>query len=176
MARHETPQGPTKKRVFLKVKVGEEYTEYVASYEGVQIEGLTMGGKEDIKDVVRRVIRAYNEPPDIVVRAAVSVVNHVMSAVRLGAKVVWGGVGVEFGDDERLKLSVYLYSYIDDETDQHGWEGEVVASFSGYDGIMVDSSHKVVKKVSYGREIDYMGLYRELIKVARYAYNFWPSY
>jgi len=177
MAGTKTAQGqnPNKKRVFFKVKVGSEYTEYKAVYDGYEFEGVTMGDKKDVKDVVRRMILAPAELPDYVVKAAVMVSSHISSAVTSRAWEAWAGVGVEFGDDERLKLSASLYYYIDDDTDEAGWAGEVVASFSGYDGLMVDASHKVVKRVEFGPEVDVMGLYRTLLKVARHAYNAYPK-
>jgi hypothetical protein len=170
-------EGPTKKRVHLKVRVGEEHTEYTASYDGLEFEGVTMGGKDDVKAVVRRMIRAVNEPPDSVVKAVILVVNHVASTVNHGAKMTWGGLAVEFGDDERLKLGVSLhYTDDDDSEESEGWAGELVATFSGYDGIMVDSFHKVQMSVSLGVQIDYIKLYRDLLRIARHAYNAWPSY
>jgi len=176
MARAEFPQRG-KKRVFFKVKVGGEYTEYVASYERIQIEGITMGDKNDVRDVVRRIVRAANEPPEGVAKAAIRVVDYIASAVNSGAKVAWGGMAVEFGDDERLKLGVSIHNIVvDDPEDLGGWSGEVVASFDGYDGFMVESFHKVVKRVLFGDEVDVVRLYRELLGVARHAYNAWPSY
>jgi hypothetical protein len=176
MARTKNSQGDGqhKKKVLFKVKVGDEYTEYKAVYGDIQIEGHTMGDKKDIKDVVRRIILAHKELPDYVVRAAVMVTNHISSAVHSRAWEAWAGVGVEFGDDERLKLSASLYYYIDDDTDEAGWAGEVVATFSGYDGLMVDASHKVIKNVDFGPDVDVLALYRTLLTVARHAYNAYP--
>jgi len=178
MARSKTTpeEGPTKKRVFLKVRAGGAETEYTAVYEDLEFGGLTRGGKDDVKKVLRRIIRAYNEPPEDVVKAAIMVINHILSAVNLGIKEAWAGVSVELGDNDKLTLRIYLYHYIDNEKDESGWAGEVKASFSGYDGMLVDSSHTVIKRVNYGEDVDAMGLYRELIRVARHAYNAWPSY
>jgi hypothetical protein len=179
MARGNTEhgEGPTKKKVFLKVRVGEEHTEYTAAYDGLKFEGVTMGDKDDVKAVVRRMIRAVNELPDSVVKAAILVVNHVASTVSHGAKMTWGGLAVEFGDDERLKLGASLSYIVDDDPEEpEGWVGELMATFSGYDGIMVDSFHKVQMSVSLGVQIDYIRLYRDLLRIARHAYNAWPSY
>jgi hypothetical protein len=171
MVRTNTTRGesPNKKKVLFKVKVGDEYTEYKAVYGDIQIEGHTMGDKKDIKDVVRRIILAPNELPDYVVRAAIMVTSHISSAVHSRAWEAWAGIGVEFGDDERLKLSASLYYYIDD--DVAGWAGVVVATFSGYDGLMVDASHSVIKNVDFGPDVDVVVLYRMLLAVARHAYN-----
>jgi hypothetical protein len=163
--------GQHKMKVFFKIKVGDEYTEYKAVYGDIQIEGLTMGDKKDIKYVVRRIILAPNELPDYVVRAAIMVTNHISSAVHSRAWEAWAGIGVEFGDYEQLKLSASLYFYIDDDTDEAGWAGEVVATFSGYDGLMEDASHKVIKNVDFGPDVDAVALFRTLLRVARHAYN-----
>jgi hypothetical protein len=169
--------GQHQKKVLFKIKVGDEYTEYRAVYGDIQIEGHTMGDKKDIKYVVRRIILAPNELPDYVVRAAIMVTNHISSAVHSNSRAwtVWAGVGVEFGDDEQLKLSASLYYYIDDDTDEAGWAGEVVATFSGYDGLMVDASHSVIKNVDFGPDVDVVALYRMLLAVARHAYNAYPA-
>jgi hypothetical protein len=173
MARTKIPQGEgqRKKKVFFKVRVGYEYTEYTAAYDGLEIEGLTMGDKKDIRDVVRRIILAVNDLPESVVRAAILLTNHITSAVHSNAKVAWGGMGVEFGDNESLKLGASLYYYIDDDNEGSGWAGEVVATFSGYDGLMVEGTHRVAKRVDFGEEVDVVGLYRTLLRVARHAYN-----
>jgi hypothetical protein len=172
-----TPEeGPTKKKVFLKVRAGGAETEYTAVYKDLEIGGLTRGGRSDVKKVLRRIIRAYNDLPEDVVRAAITVINHILSAVNLGVKEAWGGVSVEVGDNDKLTLRISLYHYIDNERDESGWAGEIKASFIGYDGLFADSSHTVIKRVNYGEDIDAMSLYRELIRVARHAYNAIPSY
>jgi hypothetical protein len=179
MARANTPQreGRGKKKVFFKVRVGEEYTEYKAVYDGYEFEGVTMGDKNDVREIVRRILRAVNDPPERVVRATVLVVDYIASAVNSGAEVAWGGMAVGFGQNERLKLGANLhYLVVDDPEDLGGWVGEVMASFDGSDGFMVESFHKVVKRVLFGDEVDVMRLYRELLRVARHAYNAWPSY
>ena len=173
MTRAKIPQGERKK-VFFKIKVGEEYTEYEAAYNGLKIEGVTMGDKNDVRDVVRRIISARREPPERVVKAATGVVSYVVSAIHLGAKDVWGGMAVEFGDDERLKLSVNIYYYIDDDNDTSGWAGEVAATFDGYDGLVIDATHKVSKSVSF-KEVNAAALHKTLLEVAKHAYNAWPS-
>jgi hypothetical protein len=177
MVRTETPQenGSRKKKVFFKVKVGSEHTEYKAAYDGLEFEGVTMGDKKDVKDIVRRMILAHDDPPDSVVRAAILVTNHMSSAVYSRAKDAWAGVTVEFGDYESIALSGRLYYYIDDETEERGWTGYVSATFSGNDGLVVDSTHKVVKSVDFGESVDVMELFRLLMRVARHAYNAYPT-
>jgi hypothetical protein len=177
MDRTKNPQGesPQKKKVLFKVKVGDEYTEYKAVYDGLEIEGETMGDKNDVKDVVRRIILAREDLLDDAVKAAVMVSSHISSAVYSRAKNAWAGVAVEFGDNELLELSANLYYYIDDETDDRGWAGRVEAVFSGYDGLVVDATHRVVKKVEYGEDVDVMGLFKALLRVARHAYNAYPA-
>jgi hypothetical protein len=171
-----TPEeGPTKRKVFLKVRVSGAETEYTAAYEGLEFGGLTRGGKDDVKKVLRRIIRAYYEPPEDVVKAAVTVINHILSAVNIGAKEAWAGVSVELEDKDKLTLRIYLYHYIDNERDESGWAGEVKASFFGYDGMLPESTHTVIKRVDYGEDVDAFSLYRELIRVARHAYNAWGS-
>jgi hypothetical protein len=177
MARSDRTQweNTRKRKIFFKVRVGEEHTEYKAVYDGLELEGETMGDKNDIKDVVRRIILAPSDLPDSIVKAAITVTSHVSSAIYSRAKEAWAGIGVEFGDNESLKLSASLYYYIDDDTDESGWAGEVAASFSGYDGLVVDSYHRVIKRVDFGEDVDVMALFRMLVRVARHAYNAYPT-
>jgi hypothetical protein len=177
MAKQKTPHGERahKKKIYLKVKISDEETQYKALYDGIQLEGITMGDKKDIKDLVRRIILARSDPPDSVIRAAILVVNHISSAVHSDSKHAWAGVTMEFGDYESISLSADLYYYIDDETEERGWAGEAVATFSGNDGLMVDSTHKVIKSLDFGEALDVMELFRVLVKVARHAYNAYPA-
>jgi hypothetical protein len=177
MAKQKIPHGePThKKKVYLKVKVSDEETQYKALYDGLEIEGVTMGDKNDIRDLVRRIILAPSDPPDNVIRAAILVTSHISSAIYSRAKHAWAGVTVEFGDYESISLSARLYYYIDDETEERGWAGDASATFSGNDGLVVDSTHKVVKSLDYGEEVDVMDLFRTLVRLARHAYNAYPT-
>ena len=177
MAKQKIPHGENthKKKVYLKVKVSDGETRYNALYGGLEIEGVTMGDKNDVKDLVRRIILAPSDPPDNVIRAAILVTNHISSAIYSRAKHAWAGVAVEFGDNESITLSANLYYYIDDETEERGWAGEAVATFSGYDGLMVDSTHKVVKSLDFGEEVNVVGLFKTLVKLARHAYNAYPT-
>jgi len=177
MAEGENPRGERrpKKKLRLKVKTDIEYTEYEASYDCLQIDGITIGDKNDVKLIVRRIISAPREPPEFVVKAGVMVTNHISGAINSRAREAWAGVGVEFGDNESLRLSASLHFYIDDDTEEAGWVGEAKADFSGFDGYMVDSSHSVVKRLSFGKEVDVMAVYRALLVVARHAYNAYPS-
>ncbi len=176
MAKTKIPQWePSKKKVFFKMKKGEKYTEYTAVYEGLEIRGRTVGEKNEIKDVVRRIILAESEPPEGVLKAAIGVASYVASNVTTNtrAREVWGVVAVEIGLGDRLRLSAALYQY---DADESGWRGEVAAMFTGNDGLIDDAMHKVIKWMDFGEEVDIMALYRELLRVSRHAYNALNSY
>jgi hypothetical protein len=169
---------PNKKKVYFKMKKGEKYTEYVAVYEGLEIRGRTVGEKNEIKDVVRRIILAESEPPEGVLKAAIGVASYVASTVTTNtrAEEVWGVVAVEIGLGDRLRLSVVLYQHADNNTDESGWAGEVSAEFAGNDGLIDKAIHKVIKWMDFGEEVDIMALYRELLRVSRHAYNALNTY
>ncbi len=172
MAKTKIPQWESsKKKVFFKMKKGEKYTEYTAVYEGLEIRGRTVGEKFEIKDVVRRIILAESEPPESILKAAIGVASYVGSTVTINsrAKEVWGAVAVEVGLGDKLRLNAMLYHV--DNTDEIGWHGEVSALFVGSDGLINDAMHKVIKWMDFGEEVDIMALYRELLRVARHAYN-----
>jgi hypothetical protein len=169
---------PSKKKIFFKMKKDEKYTKYTAVYEGLEIRGRTVGEKNEIKDVVRRIILAENEPPESVLKAAIGVASYVASTVTTNtrAKEVWGVVAVDIGLNDRLRLYIVLYQYADNNTDESGWAGEVAAEFTGTDGLIDKATHKVIRWMNFGEDVDIMALYRELLRVSRHAYNAWGSY
>jgi hypothetical protein len=165
--------GPHKKTIFVRVNIGEKFTEYKAVYEDLELWGKTVGTKENIKDIVRRIISAGNGVTDGVTKAAIGLANYVatMASINASARVVMGAVEVVYGPDDRLKLGASLYYITDYNEGESVWRGEVEAVYHGDDGLIDNAIHKVVKRLEFGEVVDATRLYHELLKVARHAIN-----
>ncbi len=169
-------EGVNKKKAFFKVEVGEKFTEYKLVYGGLELWGRTVGTKENIKDIVRRIIQAHNEIPGGVANAAIVLANYIasMASINSEARALSGSVEVvcELGGSvSSVRLGVNLYYHADYDTGESGWRGEVEAVFRGNDGYIGDAIHEVLRSVDFGDTIDVVHLYRELLKVARHAVN-----
>ena len=165
--------GPHKKTIFFRVNTGEKFTEYKAVYEDLELWGKTVGTKENIKDIVRRIISADNGVPDGVTKAAMGLANYIasMASINASARVVMGFVEVVYGPGDRLKLGASLYYITDYNEGESVWRGEVEAVYHGNDGLIDNAIHKVVKRLEFSEVVDATRLYRELLKVARHAIN-----
>jgi hypothetical protein len=178
MAETKIPQWevPQKKKVFFKVKIGEKYTEYKAAYEGLQFWGKTVGTKDSVKALVRRMILAENGVTEGIQKAAIALANFMSSSASIisESRLVWGGIEAAYGIAERLKLAVGLYYDTDYDKGESSWRGEIEAVYRGNDGYIDDAVHKVVASVVFGESVDFMHLYRELLRAARHAINVCP--
>jgi hypothetical protein len=165
-------EGPHKKTIFLRVNTGEKFTEYKAVYKDLELWGKTVGTKENIKDIVRRIISADNGVPDGATKAAMGLANYVAITASINsARAVMGVVDVVYGPGDRLKLGAGLYYITDYNNGESMWRGEVEAVYHGNDGLIDNAIHKVVKRLEFGEVVDATRLYRELINVARHAIN-----
>ncbi len=161
-------------KIFLKVKLGKKYTEYKAVYKKLEIWGKTVGTKENVKDIVRRIISAPNTILDSgVTRAVIGLANYVVSMISINSssRVVWGVVEVACESGDRLKLGASLYYVTDYDAGKSWWCGEVEAVYYGNDGLIGGAIHKVVRRFKFKEEADIVRLYRELLRVARHAIN-----
>jgi phage tail protein X len=175
MAETKTPrqEGSRKKTIFFKVNIGEKFTEYKAVYKDLELWGKTVGSKENIKGIVRRIISADNGVPDGVTMAARGLAIYIasMASINASSRVVMGAVEVPYGLDGRLKLGASLYYITDYNKGESGWRGEVEAVYHGNDGLIDNAIHKVIRNVDFGPDVDVVALYRMLLAVARHAIN-----
>jgi hypothetical protein len=175
MVRTKIPQpaAQQKKKVFIKVKIGERFTEYKAVHQDLEIWGKTVGTKENVKDVVRRIISARKGVTYGVDKAAIGLAYYIASMVSINSdsRVIWGGTEVALGSGDRLKLAVGLYYVTDYDAGESWWRCEVEAVFHGNDGLIGGAIHKVVRRLNFKEVVDVARLYRELLGVARHALN-----
>jgi hypothetical protein len=162
-----------KKKIFLTVKIGERFTEYKAVHQELEVWGKTVGTKDNIKDVVRRIIAAHKGITYGVDKAAIGLANYAasMASINTSSRVIWGGAEVALGSGDSLKLGVGLYYVTDYDTGDERWRCEVEAVFRGNDGLIGDAIHKVVSRLDFKEVVDVARLYRELLRVARHALN-----
>lgn len=175
MAKTKIPQraAQQKKKVFIKVKVGEKFTVYKAVCQELEIWGKTVGTKDNIKNIVRQIISAHKGITYGVDKAAIGLANYIasMALVNSSSRVVVGVVEVALGSGDTLKLGVGLYYVTDYDTGESGWRGEVGAVYFGNDGYIGNAIHKVVRRLDFKEVVDVARLYCELVRVARHAFN-----
>jgi hypothetical protein len=160
----QTQTQPDKNPIFLKkTRDGVHYT---ARHNDLEVSGYT-SDKVFYRETVQRILSAPREAPDSVYRIAELVVRHVSAAVaELGADYVTVGMAAEVECCARLTVHVYL-TYLHDVGT---WRGAVEATFEGRDG-RSEGVHVVKKRIEFSGDVDIEALRREVIRVARHAYN-----
>jgi len=161
----QTP-GLDKNNIFFEKRETRDGVQYLARYADLEVTGFT-GDKIFYKETVSRIISAHKDPPSDVYKMADLVVKHVTTAVaELGADYVTIGMAAEVAVGSKLGIHVYLTYMRDDEV----WRGAVEATFDGRDGRHGEGVHVVKKRLEFG-DIDAEALKREVIRVAKAAYN-----
>ena len=157
------PQIPkTSKKVFFEINKSPYGVHYTAKYFDLEISGNTTD-RIFYEETVNRIINAPKEPPEDVYKMADLVVKYVATAVaELGAGYVTIGMATEVAVGSRLGIHIYLTYLRDDEV----WRGAVEATFDGRD----EGVHVVKKRLEFSG-IDAEALKREVIRVAKHAYN-----
>jgi hypothetical protein len=140
-------------------------------------------------------IKAPWEPPEVVVRTAKLVFEHVEHYLRhievFGDDFV--GTAVDYKDPEAIWASFTLY--IEVETQQvgiierivsngreglgpteHGWVMTFIARYEGYDGYDGDGEHEVRRRVAFKGQIDPKVVWGEMMRTIRHAVNAMPTY
>jgi hypothetical protein len=140
---------------------------YVArSRHGVEVSGFTTD-RVFYREAVERIINAPKDPPNAVHKMADLIVRHITTAVaELGADYVTTGMAWEVVPGSKLGVHVYLTYVHDDEV----WRGAVEATFDGRDGGNSHGVHVVKRRIEF-TDIDAEALKREIVRVAKHAYN-----
>ena len=159
-----------KTKIILKVKKSDWFIDYEAKVGGVmELSGYTQGGRDQVKQVIRRVLKAEKPLPRRVEEIATNVVRHIALWVEV-YKVEGAAAGMTADLGEYSSITIYAALYY--ETDR-GWMAELRAVLDGSDGFTHNARHRVVKTVKLGRELDGRidMLLKGLMKVARHTYN-----
>lgn len=162
------PQTPkTDKKVFFEITKSPYGVHYTAKHFDLEISGNTTD-RIFYEETVNRIISASKEPPEDVYRMADLVVRHVVTAVaELGADYVTIGMTTQVAAGSKLGIHVYLTYLHDYEV----WRGAIETTLDGRDGRHSEGVHVVKKRLEFSDIVDAEVLKREVIRVARHAYN-----
>jgi hypothetical protein len=161
----QTP-GLDKKEVFFETRKTREGVQYVARRGDIEVSGFT-NDRVFYRETVKRIISAPRDPPEDIYKIADLVVKHVSTAIaELGADYVTIGMTTQVAFGNKLTIHVYLTYIHDDEV----WRGAVEATFDGRDGWHSEGVHVVKKRLEFS-DIDAEALKREVIRIAKAAYN-----
>jgi len=154
-----------KTRVFLKVWEWDEEddrTHYYARAGKLEIEGWAYYmDRDDVKELVRRILKAEKPLPDNVARAVDAVVNYLATgAVQLGLTTVAASAGYDYNEREGLTFTVEMFY-----NDNGGWTVEVRAVATLHNGRHIVSKRATLKSVTAE------ALGKVVAKVVRRAYN-----
>jgi len=168
----------TKIEIILKTRKREKNRiDYEAKIEAfmrsiAKMEGYTNGGKEQVKQVIRRALKAEKPLPKDVEEIARSVINQVLTWFET-YKIEKAIASMRVPIDKHSDMTIYAEVY-------YWLQGiaELVAIFHGPDGFTPWSWHKVSKIVvmlDYDLKHYADQLMREMMNVARYAYNIYDN-
>jgi len=156
---------PQKRRVFLRVWEPEDddpegRVDYYARIGRLEIEGWLYGGdRDDVKEVVRRALKAEDALPEDVAKAVDLVVNYLAAGVQLGLTVVAAAAGSDSKDGGVNIRAEMFYN------DEGGWVVEVRTVYERPTGVAI------VKKRVGLRQVTAEALREVVAKVVRHAYN-----
>jgi hypothetical protein len=173
--RKTSKRGRVDNRIVIhNIEVGET-TSYVASYEDLWFEGDTEGEEVDVREVLRRMLEAREEPPEDVKSLVSVVVVYIELMTNMGVRYVTTSAGMKLPEGGLVGIRVNVF-YVDEEDGEEdgayeGWVVLLKALFEGFDGYSYDASHEIMKKLRPGKNIDFNGLQNELASLIRKAYN-----
>jgi hypothetical protein len=155
-----------KRRIFLRVwepevDDPEGRTDYYAKVGRLEIEGWLYGAdREDVKETVRRALKAENALPEDMAKAVDLAVNYLVAGVQLGLTVVAAAVGNDYKDDNGWNIKVEMFY-----NDAGRWVVEVRALYE-------DRFYgAIVKRRAILAQVTAEALRKIVERVARVAYN-----
>jgi len=162
--------GIAKVKIVVKLKRDGGYVDYEAKVgEYMTLSGYTRGGRDEVRKVIHRALRAERPLPNRIKDIVVNVARQVLLWIDVH-KVEGAAAGMTVDLGEYSDLTIYTALYYEAVK---GWTAELRAVLDGFDGF-TDARHRVVGTVKLGRKLDSTVadlLLRKLMKVARRAYN-----
>ncbi len=158
-------------KITIKLKRDGGYVDYDAKIgDAIEMSGYTRGGRDEVKQVIRRALKGKKPLPNRVKEIALSIVRQVLLWLDMyKVEAAAAGMAVDIGEYSDLHVSIRLRYDAD-----KGWVAELFATLDGFDGF-ADALHRIVRKVELGKRIDNVAvsllLQINLLKVAKYAYN-----
>ena len=180
-----------KPELYVRVETGG-WTRYRAwSRDGsIEFRGTTIGYAKDVEEILRRMVRAEAEPPEVVVRTARLLFDHIETYIRRG---VLGdgfvGTAVDYEAEspyasytlriEVETLRVYTMSRVAVGGGENlgpaepGWLVTIKATYEGYDGYG-EGRHTAKVKMLFKGRVDTDVLWGEMMRVIKHAVNALP--
>jgi hypothetical protein len=182
-------------RLYVRVDPRSGWSRYYAWANGIEFSGHTIGYAKEVEEILRRMIKAPWEPPEVVVKTAKLVFDHIEHYLRhidvMGDDFI--GTAAEYDDPEAPYASFTLY--IEVETKQvfiidrtvsggkevlgpaePGWVVTYNIKYKGYDGYDGLGEHRVKRRVGFKGRVDPNVVWNELMRVIRHAVNAMPTY
>ncbi len=162
----------TSVKIILKTKKKDMYfVDYEAKIGNImEMSGYTRGGKNEVKQIIRRALRGESRLPNRIKEIALSIARQVLLWIDVyKVEGAAAGMSIDIGEYSDLHISARLRY----ESDK-GWVAELFATLDGFDGF-ADAWHRIVRRVELGKRLDGFVagflLQMNLLKVAKYAYN-----
>ena len=159
-----------KTKIAIKLKRDGVYVNYAAKVgDYMSIEGYTIGGRHEVKQIIRRALRAEKPLP-----------NHIKEIVAAVARQVllWTDVYKVWGATAGMTVDVGVYSYISIYATLRYDVAELIAVLDGFDGF-AHAQHGITRWVQLDRRPNSatagLLLQMSLLKVAKYAYNIYDE-
>jgi hypothetical protein len=149
----------------------ETGTYYDAKHEklGLRFTGVT-SYDADVRRVIRRMIEARHDPPEVVASVASSVVESIRTMVDNGARRVTLSVDVDLGGDKMLVIWASAKHVKDHVDGIVGWRVSLGVKYMGPDGFDDGAEHEVLKAI-IAKDLDFAALESELRALVKMAYN-----
>jgi len=174
--RRRFKKGRDDDKIVVNIKADGEMTTYVAQYEELEFEGITVGDESEVREVLARMLSQNKDLPDSLKSLVALMTGYVELMVNQGVRYVTTSAGLEANEDCDVGLKVNIF-YTDGEGDGEedvaykGWAITLKAVYDGFDGYTFDASHEVKKRLRPGEKIDFDALRTELTNLAKIAYN-----
>ena len=182
-------------RLYVRIDTKSGVSRYRAWANGIEFRGSTAGFAKDVEKILRRMIKAPWEPPEVVVRTAKLVYEHIEHYLKyidvFGDDFV--GTAVDYRDPEAIWASFTLYIEVESlqvhiiervvnngredlGPAEPGWAMTFMARYEGYDGYDGHGEHEVRRRVVFKGRIDPNVVWNEMMRVIRHAVNAMPTY
>jgi len=176
-------------RLYVRVVSHSGWSSYRAWGRDIEFKGTTLGYRYDVLKILRRMVRAESEPPEVVVRTAKLLFEHIEAYLRhidvLGDDLV--GTAVEYqGPSPYSSFTLFIevgtkqvdvMDYVGEvlEPAEPGWLVTTTATYEGYDGSDGNGRHTVRRKLLFKGRVDPDTVWRELLGTVRHAVNALPT-
>jgi len=159
-----------KTKSFFEVHTTKDGTQYMAMRGDIEVSGFTTSRTRAVVErIVERVFEASREPPPNVSMVADKLTDYVVAMItQFGSEYVSVSTTVKAGE-AKMTFSISLTYYSDEKVSE--WRGYVEALAEGKDGKKSEGRHLVKRRVVFADDVSGFSLYRELMRVARHAYN-----